>query len=97
MELSKTTLSTLQSFYGRKTLARNDYHHAVDIASSIKRDSKFLDRFGENFREYLSRCQALKISPLSRQRYTTLAKTLYRDNTGMRDELIAYWSEVLIR
>ena len=97
MELSKNALTVLQDFYGRKTLVRIDYQHAVDICSAIKPDSDFINRISDNYRIYLARCQGLKISPLNRQRYTTLAKTLYRDKTGICDELLKYWSEACVR
>ena len=97
MELSKNALTVLQDFYGRKTLVRTDYQHAVDICSAIKLDKDFINRISGNYRTYLTRCQGLKISPLNRQRYTTLAKILYRDKTGICDELLKYWSEECIR
>ena len=97
MELSKNTLTVLQDFYGRKTLVRTDYQHAVDICSAIKLDKDFVNRISNNYRTYLTRCQGLKISPLNRQRYTTLAKLLFRDKTGMCAEIEKYWSEECIR
>ena len=97
MELSKNTLTVLQDFYGRKTLVRTDYQHAVDICSAIKLDKDFINRISDNYRTYLTRCQGLKISPLNRQRYTTLAKLLFRDKTGMCAEIEKYWSEECIR
>lgn len=97
MELSKNTLTVLQDFYGRKTLVRTDYQHVVDICSAIKLDKDFINRISDNYRTYLTRCQGLKISPLNRQRYTTLAKLLFRDKTGMCAEIEKYWSEECIR
>ena len=93
MELSKNTLTVLQDFYGRKTLVRTDYQHVVDICSAIKLDKDFINRISDNYRTYLTRCQGLKISPLNRQRYTTLAKLLFRDKTGVCAEIEKYWSE----
>lgn len=97
MELSKNTLTVLQDFYGRKTLVRTDYQHVVDICSAIKLDKDFVNRISDNYRTYLTRCQGLKISPLNRQRYTTLAKLLFRDKAGMCAEIEKYWSEECIR
>ncbi len=97
MELSKNALTVLQDFYGRKTLVRTDHQHAVDICSAIKLDKDFINRISDNYRTYLTRCQGLKISPLNRQRYTTLAKLLFRDKTGMCAEIEKYWSEECIR
>lgn len=97
MELSKNTLTVLQDFYGRKTLVRTDYQHVVDICSAIKLDKDFINLISDNYRTYLTRCQGLKISPLNRQRYTTLAKLLFRDKAGMCEELLKYWSEECIR
>lgn len=88
MELSKNTLTALQDFYGRKTLVRTDYQHGG--CSAIKLDSNFINRISDNYRTYLTRCQGLKISPLNRQRYTTLAKLPFRDKTGMCEELLKY-------
>ena len=45
MELSKNALTVLQDFYGRKTLVRIDYQHAVDICSAIKLDKIHLQCF----------------------------------------------------
>lgn len=96
MELSKTTLTALQDFYGRKNLGRVDYQHAVDICYAIQRESTFIDQVADQYRLYLTRFQGLKISPLNKQRYVLLAKLLYK-NAEMRKELVEYWQTECVR